>query len=152
MENKILIADDHSIVKMGLTAILNKMRVQNIDTANTIEELKAQISATNYTHLILDIIMPDGNSLELIESININYPALSILVHSMQPVEVYGKIANKYNIHSYLHKGASESEIFYQLELFVKNQPLNIKKKVDDSVNPFSTLAVRELEILCASN
>jgi two-component system, NarL family, invasion response regulator UvrY len=148
METKILIADDHSIVKMGLTAILNKMRIQNIDTANTIEELKAQISTTNYTHLILDIIMPDGNSLELIESINTKYPSLSILVHSMQPVEVYGKIANKYNIHSYLHKGASESEIFYQLELFVKNQPLNIKKKLDDSVNPFSTLAVRELEIL----
>ncbi len=148
METKILIADDHSIVKMGLTAILNKMGVQNIETVSTIDELKTELEKTNYTHLVLDIIMPDGNSLELIESINTNQPALSILVHSMQPVEVYGKIANKFNIHSYLHKGASESEINYQLELFVKNQPLNIKKKLEDSVNPFSTLAVRELEIL----
>lgn len=148
METKILIADDHSIVKMGLTAILNKMGVQNIETVSTIDELKTELEKTNYTHLVLDIIMPDGNSLELIESINSNHPALSILVHSMQPVEVYGKIANKYTIHSYLHKGASESEINYQLELFVKNQPLNIKKKLEDSVNPFSTLAVRELEIL----
>lgn len=148
METKILIADDHSIVKMGLTAILNKMGVQNIETVSTIDELKTELEKTNYTHLVLDIIMPDGNSLELIESINSNHPALSILVHSMQPVEVYGKIANKYTIHSYLHKGASESEIHYQLELFVKNQPLNIKKKLEDSVNPFSTLAVRELEIL----
>lgn len=148
METKILIADDHSIVKMGLTAILNKMRIQNIDTVNSIEELKAQISISNYTHLILDIIMPDGNSLELIDYINSKYPSLSILVHSMQPVEVYGKIANKYNIHSYLHKGASESEIFYQLELFVKNKPLYLKKKLDESINPFSTLALRELEIL----
>lgn len=148
METKILIADDHSIVKMGLTAILNKMGVQNIETVSTIDELKTELEKTIYTHLVLDIIMPDGNSLELIESINSNHPALSILVHSMQPVEVYGKIANKYTIHSYLHKGASESEINYQLELFVKNQPLNIKKKLEDSVNPFSTLAVRELEIL----
>jgi len=148
METKILIADDHSIVKMGLTAILNKMGVQNIETVSTIDELKTELEKTNYTHLVLDIIMPDGNSLELIESINSNHPALSILVHSMQPVDVYGKIANKYTIHSYLHKGASESEINYQLELFVKNQPLNIKKKLEDSVNPFSTLAVRELEIL----
>ena len=90
MENKILIADDHSIVKMGLTAILNKMRVQNIDTVNTIEELKAQISTTNYTHLILDIIMPDGNSLELIESINTNYPALSILGTSVLQCSQFG--------------------------------------------------------------
>jgi DNA-binding NarL/FixJ family response regulator len=148
METKILIADDHSIVKMGLTAILNKMGVQNVDTVNTIEELKNEIGSSNYTHLILDIIMPDGNSLELIESINTKYPNLSILVHSMQPVDVYGKIANKFNIHSYLHKGASESEINYQLELFIKNQPLHLKKKLEDSINPFSTLAVRELEIL----
>jgi len=66
----------------------------------------------------------------------------------MQPVEVYGKIASKFQIHSYLHKGASESEIHYQLELFIKNQPLQLKKKLDDTINPFSTLAVRELEIL----
>lgn len=148
METKILIADDHSIVKMGLTAILNRMGVQNVDTVNSIEELKAEMEKSTYSHLILDIIMPDGNSLELIESINTKFPQLSILVHSMQPSEVYGKIANKFNIHSYLHKGASESEINYQLELFVKNQPLNLKRKLEDSVNPFSTLAVRELEIL----
>jgi DNA-binding NarL/FixJ family response regulator len=66
----------------------------------------------------------------------------------MQPVEVYGKISNKFKIHSYLHKGASESEINYHLELYIKGQPLALKKKVEDVGNPFSTLAVRELEIL----
>ena len=78
METKILIADDHSIVKMGLTAILYKMGVQHVDTVNTIDELKNEIDSSNYTHLILDIIMPDGNSLELIESINTKYPNLSM--------------------------------------------------------------------------
>jgi len=148
MEAKILIADDHSIVKMGLTAILNKMGAKQIDTVSNIAELKDAIARNAYTHLILDIIMPDGNSIELLEQINASHPNLSILVHSMQPVEVYGKIASKFQIHSYLHKGASESEIYYQLELFIKNQPLQLKKKLDDTINPFSTLAVRELEIL----
>ena len=148
MDTKILIADDHSIVKMGLTAILNKMGAKQIDTVSNIAELKEALNRNVYTHLVLDIIMPDGNSLELIEHINTTQPSLSILVHSMQPVEVYGKIASKFQIHSYLHKGASESEIHYQLELFFKNQPLQLKKKLDDTINPFSTLAVRELEIL----
>lgn len=148
MELNILIADDHSIVKMGLTAILNKMGAKQVDCVSNIEELKEALANKVYTHLVLDIIMPDGNSLELIEHINATQPKLSILVHSMQPVEVYGKIASKFNIHSYLHKGASETEIHYQLELFVKNQPLQIKKKLDETINPFSTLAVRELEIL----
>jgi DNA-binding NarL/FixJ family response regulator len=124
------------------------MGAKQIDTVSNISELKEVLKRNVYTHLVLDIIMPDGNSIELIEHINQTYPSLSILVHSMQPVEVYGKIVSKFQIHSYLHKGASESEIYYQLELFFKNQPLQLKKKLDETMNPFSTLAVRELEIL----
>jgi DNA-binding NarL/FixJ family response regulator len=148
METKVLVVEDHSIVKMGLTAILNKLKVQEIGDVSTCADLMNELAANDYTHLILDIILPDGNTLEYIETINEKYPHLSILVHSMQPEEVYGKISNKFNIHSYLHKGASESEINYHLELFIKNQPLVIKKKIEDNSNPFSTLAVRELEIL----
>jgi two-component system invasion response regulator UvrY len=107
MEPSILIADDHSIVKMGLTAILNRMGAKKVDSVSSIEELKEALANKVYTHLVLDIILPDGNSLELIEHINTTQSNLSILVHSMQPVEVYGKIASKFNIHSYLHKGAS---------------------------------------------
>jgi DNA-binding NarL/FixJ family response regulator len=148
MEVKVLVVEDHSIVKMGLTAILNKLKVQEIGDVSTCADLLNELATNDYTHLILDIILPDGNTLEYIETINEKYPHLSILVHSMQPEEVYGKISNKFKIHSYLHKGASESEINYHLELFIKNQPLVIKKKIEDSSNPFSTLAVRELEIL----
>jgi len=148
METKVLVVEDHSIVKMGLTAILNKLKVQEIGDVSTCADLMNELATNDYSHLILDIILPDGNTLEYIETINEKYPHLSILVHSMQPEEVYGKISNKFNIHSYLHKGASESEINYHLELFIKNQPLVIKKKIEDTSNPFSTLAVRELEIL----
>jgi DNA-binding NarL/FixJ family response regulator len=148
MEIKVLVVEDHSIVKMGLTAILNKLNVQKVADVSTCADLMIELGTNDYTHLILDIILPDGNTLEYIETINEKYPHLSILVHSMQPVEVYGKISNKFNIYSYLHKGASESEINYHLELFIKGQPLALKKKVEESSNPFSTLAVRELEIL----
>jgi DNA-binding NarL/FixJ family response regulator len=148
MEVKVLVAEDHSIVKMGLTAILNKLNVQKVADVSTCADLVIELGTNDYTHLILDIILPDGNTLEYIETITEKYPHLSILVHSMQPVEVYGKISNKFKIHSYLHKGASESEINYHLELFIRNQSLVLKKKVEEEGNPFSTLAVRELEIL----
>lgn len=148
MELNVLVAEDHSIVIMGLTSILNGMGVKKIENVSTCEALKIQLKEKPFSHLILDIILPDGNTLELIETIIQDYPKMSVLIHSMQPIEVYGKIAGKFNVHSYLHKGASETEIKYHLELFIKNQPLVIKKKIEDSVNPFSTLAIRELEIL----
>ncbi len=148
MDIKVLVAEDHSIVKMGLTAILNRLEVQKVGDVSTCIQLMEELATNHYTHLILDIILPDGNTLEYIEKINEKYPNLSVLIHSMQPIDVYGKISNKFNIHSYLHKGASEIEINYHLELFIKNQPILIKKKMEDTGNPFSTLAVRELEIL----
>ena len=148
MEIKVLIAEDHSIVKMGLTAILNKLKVQKVAEVSTCNDLMDALANDPYTHLILDIILPDGSTLEYIDKINEKYPDLSILIHSMQPLEVYGKISNKFKIHSYLHKGASELEINYHLDLFIKNQPLVFKKKLEDTGNPFSSLAVRVLEIL----
>ena len=144
----VLVAEDHSIVKMGLTAILNRLGVEKVADVSTCSDLIKELASNHYTHLILDIILPDGNTVEYLDKIVEKYPNLSILIHSMQPIDVYGKISNKFNIHSYLHKGASETEINYHLELFIKNQPVLIKKKMENTTNPFSTLAVRELEIL----
>jgi len=148
MDLNVLVAEDHSIVKMGLTAILNRLGVEKVADVSTCSNLMQELATNHYTHLILDIILPDGNTVEYLDKIVEKYPNLSILIHSMQPIDVYGKISNKFNIHSYLHKGASETEINYHLELFIKNQPVLLKKKMENTTNPFSTLAVRELEIL----
>jgi len=86
--------------------------------------------------------------LEIIENINNLYPNLTILIHSMQPVEVYGKILRKYKVHSYLYKGVSESEIKKHIESFIKLEDLSFSKQFDKDSNPFSSLAVRELEVL----
>ena len=148
MENRVIIADDHSIVRMGLSSLIKQFNVQVVDEVATCNELMQALKNDTYTHLVLDIILPDGNTLEIIENINNLYPKLSILIHSMQPIEMYGKILKKYIIHSYLYKGVSENEIKYHLESFIKSVPLAMSKVVDNDVNPFSTLAVRELEVL----
>ena len=148
METRVIIADDHSIVRMGLSSLIKQFNVQVVDEVATCNELMQALKNDTYTHLVLDIILPDGNTLEIIENINNLYPKLSILIHSMQPIEVYGKILKKYLIHSYLYKGVSENEIKYHLESFIKSVPLAMSKVVDNDVNPFSTLAVRELEVL----
>ncbi|MEY3056442.1 MAG: hypothetical protein RLZZ614_987 [Bacteroidota bacterium] len=148
METKVIIADDHSIVRMGLISLIKQFNVQVVDEVATCHELMLQLKNKAYTHLILDLILPDGNTLEIIENINKLYPKLSILIHSMQPIEVYGKILKKYHIHSYLYKGVLENEIKYHIESFIKSIPLVMSKLVDNEENPFATLAVRELEVL----
>jgi DNA-binding NarL/FixJ family response regulator len=92
MELKVIIADDHSIVRMGLGSLIKQLGVNVVDEVSNCAELMSQLNNQTYSHLILDLIMPDGNALEIIENINNLYPNLTILIHSMQPVEVYGKI------------------------------------------------------------
>lgn len=148
MDQKILIADDHSIVRMGLGSLIKQLNVSVVDEVANCTDLMSQLKTETYTHLILDLIMPDGNALEIIENINRLYPDMSILIHSMQPIEVYGKILKKYKIHSYLYKGVSESEIKKHIESFIKLEDLAFSKQFDKDNNPFSSLAVRELEVL----
>ena len=148
MDQKILIADDHSIVRMGLGSLIKQLNVSVVDEVANCADLMSQLKTETYTHLILDLIMPDGNALEIIENINRLYPDMSILIHSMQPIEVYGKILKKYKIHSYLYKGVSESEIKKHIESFIRLEDLAFSKQFDKDNNPFSSLAVRELEVL----
>ena len=148
MVTRVLIADDHSIVRMGLGSLIKQLNVSVVDEVANCADLMAQLKTETYTHLILDLIMPDGNALEMIENINRLYPDLSILIHSMQPIEVYGKILKKYKVHSYLYKGVSESEIKKHIESFIKLEDLAFSKQFDKDNNPFSSLAVRELEVL----
>ena len=44
METKVLVVEDHSIVKMGLTAILNKLKVQEIGDVSTCAELMNELA------------------------------------------------------------------------------------------------------------
>lgn len=148
METRVLIADDHSIVRMGLGSLIQQLNVSVVDEVANCADLMAQLNIKTYSHLILDLIMPDGNAMEIIENINRLYPDLSILIHSMQPIEVYGKIIKKYKVHSYLYKGVSESEIKKHIESFIKLEDLVFSKQFDKDNNPFSSLAVRELEVL----
>lgn len=148
METRVLIADDHSIVRMGLGSLIQQLNVSVVDEVANCADVMAQLNIKTYSHLILDLIMPDGNAMEIIENINRLYPDLSILIHSMQPIEVYGKIIKKYKVHSYLYKGVSESEIKKHIESFIKLEDLVFSKQFDKDNNPFSSLAVRELEVL----
>ena len=74
MENRVIIADDHSIVRMGLSSLIKQFNVQVVDEVATCNELMQALKNDTYTHLVLDIILPDVNTLDIIENINNLYP------------------------------------------------------------------------------
>lgn len=150
MQPNIILADDHSMIRKGLKLYLQvNMGCSSVTEVSSCNELMKELVKRKYSHLILDMIMSDGNSLEIIPNIRRVYPEMSIMVFSMQPAEVYGEALKQYGIQYYLSKSVGEEEILQCLRSFIKDEaPARNKMPEPLTVNPFTTLAPRELEVL----
>ncbi len=150
MQPVILIADDHSMIRKGLKLFIQlNLGYKSIHEASSCSELMSALVKKKYTHLVLDIILSDGSTLEVIPNIRRVYPELNVLVFSMQPAEVYGEAIKQYGIHYYLSKSVGEEEMLQVLQRFLHNEtPPDKNNGVQFHDNPFKALAPRELEIL----
>ncbi|TAH03327.1 MAG: DNA-binding response regulator [Sphingobacteriales bacterium] len=150
MSPKILIADDHSMIRKGLKIDIQlNFGITDVYEVASCNELMKELVKRKYTHLILDIILTDGSTLEVIPNIKKVYPDLQIMVFSMQPAEVYGEALKQYDIQYYLSKSVSEETISISLKKFLQNeQPPKTSNSFINKQNPFRALAPRELEIL----
>lgn len=149
MQPKILIADDHSMIRKGLKLHMQlTLGYTDIEEVATCNGLMKELVKNKYTHLVLDIILSDGSTLEVIPNIRRVYPDLHILVFSMQPAEIYGEALKQYGINYYLSKSVGDEEIISILQKFLQNETVVRKNNIQHQDNPFKTLAPRELEIL----
>lgn len=150
MEPTILIADDHSMIRKGLKLFMQlNLGYQQIREVGSCNELMKELVKNKYSHLILDIILTDGSTLEVIPNIRRVYPDLKIMVFSMQPEDIYAEALKQYGINCYLSKNLSEEDILSNLEQFIKNNdPVPQKPSPISRLNPFIQLAPRELEVL----
>ncbi len=118
----LLLADDHSMIRRGLKFFLQvTLECRKITEISSCSDLMQEITKNSYTHLILDIILKDGNSLEIIPSLRKLAPDLKIMIFSMQPAEVYGPAVRQYNIYHYIHKSESEDQMLKKLNDFLNN-------------------------------
>jgi two-component system, NarL family, invasion response regulator UvrY len=150
MQPQILLADDHSMIRKGLKLLLQlHLGFTQVSEVVSCNELMKELSKKKYTHLVLDIILTDGSTLEILPNIQILYPEMRIMVFSMQPAEVYGKALRQYGIDHYLPKTTPEEDTIRLLHRFLLNeQGSRDTISVRYPNNPFSALAPRELEIL----
>jgi two-component system invasion response regulator UvrY len=157
---KILLADDHSIVREGL-----KTFIQNIIPESDIEEaydgasVLKKITCNKYALIILDINMPDTDSFGLVSNILAAKPKSKILIFSMNSEDIFAKKYLKLGAMGYLSKYASEDEFRLAIENVMSNKRYvtpsfmealtegALGKKANNQ-NPFDLLSRRELEIV----
>jgi len=109
---KILIADDHAILRAGLKHLLADYPDITVggEAANG-QEVLSQVRNQNWDVLLLDMTMPGKSGIELIKQIKSIAPKLPILILSMHKEDVYAVRALKAGASGYLCKDNAEEQL-----------------------------------------
>jgi two-component system, NarL family, invasion response regulator UvrY len=109
---RILIADDHAVVRAGLRQFLEEDRtIREIGEASTGTETLDQLRAKPWDLLILDIYMPDRSGLDILKQVQRGYPNVKILIISGLPERQYALNALKAGASGYLAKDSAPDEL-----------------------------------------
>ena len=105
---RVLIADDHEIVRDGLKRILaGTTDIQTTTEAASGEEALAAVKAQDFDLVMLDMSMPGLSGLDLIKRLRIEKPRLRILVLSMHGEQQYAARVLKAGAAGYLNKDSA---------------------------------------------
>jgi two-component system, NarL family, invasion response regulator UvrY len=109
---KILIADDHSIVREGLKHYVKTLdEVKLIDEAAEGNEAWTKIKDGEYDLVILDVSMPGMSGLEILQNMKERKIKTPVLVLSVHPQEQYALHAFKMGASGYLSKDSAFEEL-----------------------------------------
>lgn len=109
---RVLIADDHAILREGLKQILSACSdiVVGGEAGNGMEALKI-LREGEWNVLILDMSMPGRSGIELIRQIRTEHPKLPILILSMHKEDQYAVRTLKAGASGYLSKDSASSQL-----------------------------------------
>ena len=109
---KVIIADDHAIIRRGIREILDESEsIRVVDEAEDGAALLEKITGKRYDVVLLDINMPGRNGLDVLKDIRRVRPEQKVLVLSMYPEEEYAVRAVKSGASGYLRKDSNPQEI-----------------------------------------
>lgn len=157
---KVLIADDHAVVRSGLKQILDEtegeIRVEGEATNG--RDVIEKVQARDWDVLVLDITMPGRSGLDILKDIRQLKPQLPVLILSMHAEEQFATRMLKAGASGYLNKESAPEELVkairkvYQGGKYVsaaQAERMVMELTGDTNKQPHELLSDREYGILC---
>ncbi len=158
---RVLLADDHTLVRAGIRSLLEKLpAVEVAGEAGDGREVLDLIKAQQPDVVLMDISMPGLNGLQALARITRDFPQVRVIILSMHPNDEYVLQALKSGASGYLLKRAATAELLAALKTvvggqiylsreiasqFLKKFPL---QHIALSTGPLEQLTSRQREIL----
>ena len=117
---KILIADDHAVVRRGLKQILAEEPDMVFGEARNAREVLKNVNEKDWDIVILDITLPDRSGLDVLGELKRVHPKLPVLVLSVHPEEQYAIRALKAGAAGYINKRSASEEIVKAVRKVIK--------------------------------
>lgn len=156
---KILIADDHAIVREGLKQIVGEEKdILVAGEAENSSKLMELLEKEKWSLVVLDINMPGKSGLEALKDIKNLYPDLPVLILSMFSEDQYGLRAIKAGASGYLKKVSAPNELVAAIRKIISggkyiNQSLaeKLAEKFESTKKELlhEKLSDREYQIMC---
>lgn len=157
MELKILLADDHSVVRQGVSLILqNSFKKAQIDHVENFAGVLRLLDETIYDLIILDINMDGGDTTDMITDIRAIRPNSKILMFSAYEDQHYALRYIHAGANGYINKMCEEDELIRAVK-DVLSVGVYVSESMESDVydyatkktdyNPLQSLSNREIEV-----
>ena len=144
---RLLIIDDHAVVRQGIIQAFNNKGFTSVETAGTLKEARAKIAAFNPEAIIVDLNLPDGSGLEIVQWVREFSAEIAIIILSMNDPAQFVKIARSSGANAYLSKSQSMSEIISSVNFALSNPGSFTSTLAAEQLFDFD-LTPREIEVL----
>jgi two-component system invasion response regulator UvrY len=155
--NRILIADDHGIVRAGIKALVKQyFEADEVYEAANESQITKQVKAVFFDLVLLDINIPGSDFTGMMDWLKNTSPESNIIVFTSYPETIYGQRCLELGAKGFLNKTASNTQIMLAIKtvlsgiMYFNEQPQKNKAQLNNSQkkgNPFEQLSSRELEI-----
>lgn len=155
---RVLIADDHAVVRRGLKEILaRELESVVCDEAENAEQAMAKVRGQDWELVILDIAMPGRSGLEILRDIRLERRELPVLIFSMHAEDQYARRMFKAGARGYMNKESPPEELIKAIKRILSGGRYvssGLAEKLvwdlsEDTRRPVhETLSNREFEVL----
>ena len=109
---RILIADDHGVVRRGLREILaDALPDTEFSEAVNGDEVLSQLGKSAISLLVLDINMPGRSGMDVLRDVKQAYPRLPVIILSVHPEDQYGVRCLRAGASAYINKESAPEEL-----------------------------------------
>ena len=155
---RILIADDHTIVRKGLRQILldEFITAEIVEVADA-ESLINKVMTAQWDVVVSDLSMPGRSGLDALRQIKLSHPDLPVLILSIHPEEQYALRALKSGASGYLSKDTAPDELVKAVQKVLLGKKYISQKiaeklassfSADAALNPHESLSNREFDVM----